>query len=112
MRQRPFRLLAAAAAVPMLLGVAACSDDGTPGNREEAIDELVEIMTTGEGAIGEEDARCVAETVIDEVGLERVQEGFVDADEIDDPDLEAELSGAMMSAVMDCVDMESLLEEE
>lgn len=90
--------------------LAGCGDDPSPAEEREAlVDQLAEdLAAETEGALDTAAARCVAERLADDVGVDRFDD-VVDAaaeDDDDDPDLKAQVIDAFAA----CDALEPLLE--
>jgi len=89
--------------------LAGCGDDPSPAEEREAlVDQLAEdLAAETEGALDTAAARCVAERLADDVGVDRFDD-VIDAAaaEDDDPDLKAQVIDAFAA----CDALEPLLE--
>lgn len=91
--------------------LAGCGDDPSPAEEREAlVDQLAEdLAAETEGALDTAAARCVAERLADDVGVDRFDD-VIDAaaaeDDDDDPDLKAQVIDAFAA----CDALEPLLE--
>jgi hypothetical protein len=110
MRQRPIRLIAALVSLSLALSLSACSDDDdVPQSRGEMINQIAaELSAEDEIGLEGDEARCVAEAIVDEIGFERLRSELEDAggtfDDIDNDELAGEVGLAMFGAMLDCVD--------
>lgn len=114
MRPIRTRLVAALAAPILALSLVACGDDdggGGGASRDRLIAELTNEFTTGEDGfegLEVDEARCVAETIVDSMGVNRVQRAWdSDVDDLD-AETEAALSRAWIEAMQECTDLEML----
>jgi len=99
------RTIAAAGLGLMLVFTAgACSSDGEvdAGNVEG---KMVDQLTAGEG-FDEDEARCIAAAVKDDMGADRLAELYRD----DPQDLPAEVQDAVLEQTPGCFDMGSIVE--
>ncbi len=111
--KRVLRLLAMAA-VPVFL-VAGCGDDddgGGGGGRDALISSIADEISA-DGSVSDEDAECVAESIVDEVGADRLIDMGLDNPDADFDELPEEDSGEILDAVFgamsDCdIDISSL----
>jgi hypothetical protein len=71
-----------------------------PENREEAIDLFSEQLAA-DGTLTEDQAECVAEYVIDEVGFDRMREAGFTEEEVP-ADLQTDLQQALLDSFEDC----------
>jgi hypothetical protein len=87
-------ILGTTAALCLFLGAAACSGDKGP-TEDELVDELSETLQAG--GVDQDAADCVAEKVVDEVGVDEVNDVELTADEPP-----AELQDEIAAATVDC----------
>lgn len=115
MNRHILRYLAAAAAAALLL--AACGSDGG-GGADTAVGQALadELMSDGDSPLaGEEEARCMAGDIVDNVGEDRLAELGVTAETvsaIEDIDFTDEETDTVLDALFDCVDVQRVMAEE
>jgi hypothetical protein len=97
---RRTKALATAASVCLLLGVAACGGDSGQ-SEEELVDDLSKTLQSGGQGYDEETSDCFAEIVVDEVGVEKLQDVDITADE-PPPELQDEIAKAAIRASDEC----------
>lgn len=95
---------AVGAAAVLAVVLAGCGDDPSPAEERDAlVDQLgADLVAETDGALGQEDARCVAERLADDVGVDRFDDVVDAAAEDDDPDLRAQVIDAF--AACDALD--------
>lgn len=104
-----------AIAVLLVLGVAACGDDSGPSQSQGAVvNHLAEEMASEGGlALERDEADCLAQALVDELGHARLAEALDDAGgtfaAIDDAELAEELGPAMYAAMMVCSDVDGMV---
>jgi hypothetical protein len=101
------RVLLAVLVAVFLLG--ACGDDGDGGaGGSAAREELVESLTDNEDgfAVTDDEAGCVADSMIADIGEERISEIDFEADT---PDFTAEEAAFAADAFASCADLSSLV---
>ena len=98
MRHAP--LLGAAASLCLVLGAAACGGDNTE-SEEEIVNQLSESLQNGGEGFDPETADCFAQIVVEEVGVEEVQDLDLTADEPPE-ELQEEIAAAAIRATEDC----------
>lgn len=114
MRNLRVRLLSVAVVIPLVFGAAACGDDdgggagGVPQSRGAMVDRIArELAAEDEVGLDDAEARCMAEAIVDEVGLSRLQSGLGSAggsfEDIDDDELGAEVGLALFTAMFECM---------
>lgn len=100
MRRTP--LLGAVAALCIVLGGAACGGDDNGGKSEADIKkQLSDTLQSGGDGFDEKTADCFAAIVIDEVGVEKLQDVDLSADE-PPKELEDEIAAAAARAAEEC----------
>ena len=92
--------LGAVASVCLLLGVAACGGDEGE-SEEDIVEQLSETLQSGGDGFDEETADCFAEIVVDEVGVEELQDIDLSADEPPE-ELQEEIAAAAVRAAEEC----------
>ena len=97
---RRTKALAAAASLCLLVGVASCGgEDGE--SEEELVDELSETLQSGGQGFDQEAADCFAEIVVDEVGVEALQDVDITADEPPE-EMQDDIARATVRAADEC----------
>lgn len=92
-------VVSAAASLCLVLGAAACAgDDGE--SEDELVEQLSETLQA-DGEFDQETADCFAEVVVDEVGVEELQDVDLSADE-PSPELQEAIAAAALSATEEC----------
>lgn len=71
------KLSALALAASLVFGLAACSDDSSSFNKDDAVQQLMD-----EGGLTEEQATCIVDAVEDEFGVDKLES----QDELTDED--------------------------
>lgn len=99
MRHAP--LLGAAASLCMVLGVAACGGDDGGKSEAEIKKDLSATLQSGGDGFDKETADCFAGIVIDEVGVKKLQDVDLSADE-PPKELEDEIAAAAVRADEEC----------
>ena len=90
---------AAAASLCLLLGAAACGGD--EGDSEaEIVDDLSEQLQSGAEDFDEETADCFAEIVVEDVGVEELQD--IDFREEPPEEIQDEIAAATLRAAEEC----------
>ena len=97
---RRSKALATAASLCFLLGAAACGGDSGQ-SEEELVDDLSETLQSGGQGFGEKEADCFAKIVVEEVGVEELQDVDITADE-PPPELQDEIAKAAVRATDEC----------
>jgi hypothetical protein len=85
------RIPALAASLCLLLGASACGGDNK-ASEEDIVKELSATLQAGGEGFDEETADCFAKIVVDEVGLEELQD--IDISEDPPPELQDEIAAA------------------
>ena len=102
--QRSVRSGALAAILVLALGACAGSDDAS----DEDITERIADQLSSDGGLDAEAAECVAGVIVDELGVDAVEDVDFAAEEPPDA-LQEEIAGAMVLARDTCdVDLDSL----
>ena len=100
MRRTPF--LGAVTALCLVVGGAACGDDDGGGDSEADItNQLSETLQAGGDGFDKEAADCFAEIIVDETGLEKLQDVDLTADEPPE-ELQDEIAAAAVRASEEC----------
>ena len=97
---RRSKALATAASLCLLLGAAACGGDSGQ-SEEELVDDLSETLQSGGQGYDEETSDCFAQIVVDEVGVEKLQDVDITADE-PPAELQDEIAKAAVRASDEC----------
>lgn len=93
-------LLGAAASLCLVVGAAACSgDDGE--SEQDLVNEISETLQNGGEGFDEETAGCFAQIVVDEVGVEELQDVDLTADEPPE-EMKGEFAAAQDRATEEC----------
>jgi len=92
--------LAAAASLCLLLGAAACAGDEGE-SEEELVDQISKTLQSGGDGFDEKTADCFAEILVDEVGVEAMQDIDVTADDPPE-DSQEEIAAATLRAEDEC----------
>ncbi len=114
--KRNIRRYLGAACVGALL-LSACGSDGG-GGADTAVGQALadELMSDADSPLtGEEEARCMAGDIVDNVGEERLEELGVTADSvaaIEDVEFSADEEQTVLDALFDCVDVRAAMAEE
>jgi hypothetical protein len=91
---------AAVASLVVLLGASACGgDDGE--SEEDLVDQLSQSLQDGAAAFDEETADCFAEIVVEDIGVEELQDVDLSADEPPE-ELQEEIAAATLRAAEEC----------
>jgi hypothetical protein len=103
------RVLIAAIAALLLLG--ACGDDGddaASGGSDASVEKVkVSLLDDDDGfALGDDDAQCVAEQVVDSLGEDRVNEIDWEGDNVT---FESDEAAAIADDFGECVELDTLL---
>ena len=99
MRHAP--LLGAAASLCIVLVVAACGGGGGDKSEAEVKEDLSATLQSGDDGFNEETADCFAEIVIDEVGVTKLRDVDLSADE-PPKELDDEIATAAVRAAEEC----------
>jgi hypothetical protein len=92
-------VVGAAASLCLLLGAAACG--GEDEDSEADLVEQVSQTLQSNGSYDEETADCVAQVVVDEIGVEALQDVDVNADE-PPPEVQQAIAAAALRATEEC----------
>ena len=97
---RRTKALAAAASLCLVIGVTGCG--GSDGeSEEELVDEISETLQSGGEGFDEEQSDCFAEIVVDEVGVDALQD--VDISGEDPPEeIQEGIAEATIRATEEC----------
>jgi hypothetical protein len=87
-------MLGTTASLCLLVGAVGCSGGNEP-SKDETVDELSETLQAG--GVEEDAADCMAEKIVDEVGVDEVNDLDLTADEPS-----AELQDEIAAAAVDC----------
>ena len=98
MRRSP--LLAALTAVALVLGLAACGQEDDPTAAEVRAD-LVEELQAYDAELSDDEAECVAEAIVEAVGVDELND--LDFSAEDPEDLDEEFGAAAVAARDDCL---------
>lgn len=115
MNRKILRCFGAACAAALLL--AACGSDGGSGADSAVGQALVdELMSDSDSPLtGEEEARCMAGDIVDNIGEDRLADLGVTADSvaaIEDVDFSDDEQETVIDALFDCVDVRAAMAEE
>ena len=77
---RRSKALATAASLCLVLGASACGGQGEQ-SEEEIVDDISESLRAGDPDLDQEGADCLAELVVDEIGLEEARDIEASAEE-------------------------------
>lgn len=94
-------LAGAAAAVALLLSLTACGSAGSDPDEAEIKADLVSRAQEGDDGLTEPQAECYADLIIDEVGVDRLNDVDLGADEPPE-DIQDDLANAAARAIDDC----------
>jgi hypothetical protein len=92
------------AVVGLVVAILALRGDGESNSPEAIASRIADAVQDGEGAladISDEDARCIGDHIVDEIGTERL-EGIDFAQDRTPAELEEDLAAALTSAVNAC----------
>jgi len=93
-------ILGTAAALCVLVGAAGCGGNKGP-SEDELVDDLSEVLQSGGAGFDEETADCFAKIVVDEVGVKKLKDVDLTADE-PPAELQDEIAAAAVRAQDDC----------
>lgn len=97
---RSTSLLGAAVSLCLVVGGAACGgDDGE--SEQDMVNDISETLQNGGEGFDEETADCYAQIVVDEAGVEELQDVDLTADEPPD-ELKDEIAAAGIRAIEEC----------
>ena len=98
MRYAP--VLGAAASLCFVVGAAACGGDDSE-SEDDIVAQLSDTLQNGGDGFDEETADCFAQIVVDEVGVEEMQDVDLTADEPPE-ELQDEIAAAAVRATEEC----------
>jgi len=93
------RIPALAASLCLLVSLAACSGDNKASEKDILLDLSKTLQAGGQG-FDKDTADCFAQIVVDEVGLEELQD--IDLDEPPPDELQDEIAAATIRGAQEC----------